>query len=120
MEATLRDVDDIIGMHMPYAVIQAPDIKTQGDLNQFRRKLEKKCLYSAFALMAKPMVVSGKYDEDFLKRLFHKAVSLEEDVANKTIKIWEITDALEEEFGLLLNSEDGNTHLRRKEQSASE
>lgn len=120
MEATLRDVDDIIGMHMPYAVIQTPDIKTQGDLNQFRRKLEKKCLYSAFALMAKPMVVSGKYDEDFLKRLFHKAVSLEEDVANKTIKIWEITDALEEEFGLLLNSEDGNTHLRRKEQSASE
>lgn len=105
---------------MPYAVIQAPDIKTQGDLNQFRRKLEKKCLYSAFALMAKPMVVSGKYDADFLKRLFQKAVSLEEDVANKTIKIWEITDTLEEEFGLLLNSEDGNTHLRRKEQSASE
>lgn len=120
MEATLRDVDDIIGMHMPYAVIKAPDIKTQGDLNQFRRKLEKKCLYSAFALMAKPMVVSGKYDADFLKRLFQKAVSLEEDVANKTIKIWEITDTLEEEFGLLLNSEDGNTHLRRKEQSASE
>lgn len=114
LEESLQDVDDIIGMHMPYPTLPPLIIHTQGDLDKIRRKLEKKCLYSAFALMAKPMVLSGNYDTEFLQRLFRKATSLEEDISSKAIQIWEITDALEEEFGLLLVTEAGGCHLLQK------
>lgn len=114
-EDSLRIVDNILGMSMPYPEMGPINLTTQGGINNFIHKAEQKCSYVAFALMAKPMILSGKYSTEFLTHLFTKAQVLAKDLkTEKEVSLRDIYEALDDEFGLRVEKSGTGLHLLQK------
>lgn len=117
-EDALKIVDDILGMTMPYPDMGPINLTTQGGINNFVHKAEQKCSYAAFALMAKPMILSGKYSTEFLTHLFTKAQALAKDLEmGKEVSLQDIYEVLDDEFGLRVEKSGTGLHLLQKENS---
>lgn len=115
-KAALKIADEVLGLSMPYDDMGPINLSTKGGINNFIHKAEQKCSYAAFALMAKPMILSGKYSTEFLKRLFTKAQDLANDLAvHRDISLQDIYEVLDEEFGLRIEKSGTGLHLLQKD-----
>lgn len=108
----LKEIERIAGVHMPYETISTTGIRTQADVKRFQRKVERNATFSAYALIAGPILRLALYDEPMIQRLFQKAYDLDEELQEKRIKISDIQQMLVDEFGLLLEDAQNGAQLR--------
>lgn len=113
----LKKVEAISGLSMPYKSISSANIKTQGDLDKYKRKIYDNALYSAFVLIAEPIFKENLMPEEDIARLFQKAYSLDEDLRRNDpdrITIEDLQGVLWDEYGLCLYEDNGHTCLATK------
>lgn len=108
----LKYIEKAIGFSMPYERISMANIKTQGDLDKVTRKIHKNALYSAFILIAHPIVQEKLFNEDDVRKIFQKAYSLDDDILRRRIKLSDIQEMLADEYGIVLYDDNGHVCLR--------
>ena len=109
LNADLTHLENLVGLKR--VDIPNPDnIRNAGDLKRFKKKVREKSLYAGFSLMAQPLV-KANYSVDFLRRLFEKAYGINDFIDRHEMTVDEINDALRDEFGVELYSDNGVAHI---------
>ena len=111
IDRDLKLVDEILGVSMPYPHI-VPDIKTEGQLKSFKRKLQKNALYAAFSLIAYPMIVQEVLPVDIIKEVFKRAYELLDEIIERRISYRDLQEVLVDEYGILLHSNEKGVFLK--------
>ena len=109
LNADLTHLENLVGLKR--VDVPNPDnIRNAGDLKRFKKKVREKSLYAGFSLMAQPLV-KANYSVDFLRRLFEKAYGINDFIDRHEMTVDEINDALRDEFGVELYSDNGVAHI---------
>lgn len=107
----IAKVEKLADIQMPYAVILVEGMRTEGDLKRYVRKTEQNALYAAYAIIGRSMIEGSLLPEERIQRVFQKAYSLEDEIVSRRIKLKDIQQVLEDEFGLRLSSHLGKVEL---------
>lgn len=111
-ERYLKKLETLTGLSMPFGMVSAENITNQAELNRFRRKVEQNALYSAIALIAEPMVEKKMFSEEKLCEVIRRALSLNEEITDKSISEDDILGVLRDELGVDLAKGKTNAKLR--------
>lgn len=106
VEDELKRIEKIADISIPFERVFFSHIKTQGDLDRFIRKTYQNALYSAFAIMANPIIEEKLLCEDDIAHVFRKAYDLEEEINEGRIAFEDIQDMLKEEYDLQLYADE--------------
>lgn len=107
--AELKTVEKMVGLK-PVSVPNPHSIRSVGDFNRFKRRVNQKALYSGLALMMKPLIDAG-YSDEYLRCVVDKAYGIDESILKNQLSIAEINEALADEYRLMLVQENGMTHI---------
>lgn len=116
-DKNLAYVERRTGMTMPYPHLSASGIQTEGQLNSFKRKLQKNSLYAAFSLISGPILMKELVSEDKLKESISRAYELSDDIIDKKITYHDLQWFLVTEYGLYLHNDGGYTALETCEKT---
>ena len=101
-EEHLEYVEKELGLSMPYETLSARDIKTEGHLISFTRKVQKNALYAALSLIAYPMLKQELLEKDIILQTFERAYELLDDIHAKRITYRDLLSVLVDEYSLYL------------------
>ena len=110
---SLKYIEKIAGISIPFERVYAGNIKTQGDLDKFKRRTYQNALYSAFAIIAEPIIAQKLVCEEDIPLIFQKAYDLDDDIIRGRITLEDIQDMLRDEYSIDLYDEGGRVQLRR-------
>ena len=114
VEEELARIEKICGLKMPYEKLQTKNIKTKGDLERFRRRAQKNALYSAFALIANPIINEKMLSEEMIVKVFRKAYSMDEELTlgkQGRLSLEDLQEMLLDEMGIRLFASNGQIAL---------
>lgn len=109
--ASLEHADKVLGQSMPYPKITTIEVKTEGDKNKLYRKMRSNALYSAFSLIAIPMLTYNLLDEKIVQKAFQGARELNEELEDGRITVSDIQGMLIDEYGLALQNAPAGVRL---------
>lgn len=117
VEASLKKLERIAGIEMPYTQVSFSQVRTQGDLKRFIRKSEQNAMYSAYTIIIEPMIQDALFSEDDIRLIIKKATSMNEEIDTGDLTVADIQEALLDEFDLLLTDSDSGVKLVAKNPS---
>ncbi len=120
IDRELDEVQRTTGVKLPYNSISLSNIKTQGELNKARRKLEQNAISAGLTIIAHPIIKCGAFDDEMIRILFGRVSYYQEEIASGAITFDDIQGSLEDEFGLMLFTEDGRLKLAAVEYDSVE
>ena len=68
--AVTKEIEAIIGLPVPYPMIDFSKVRTEGDLDALKRKLKKNALHAALCIIALAMKSTKLYSSEDLRRIF--------------------------------------------------
>lgn len=101
----IKEIGQTVGLRH-VTVPNFDNVRTQRDLNRFIRKVDERAMQATLAIIVQPLMDRG-YSIEFLRRLIEKTYGISDSVKNKELALFEINDALAEEYSLVLYTKDG-------------
>lgn len=111
-EHYLKKLETLTGLSIPFEKVTFSGISSQGELNRFRRRVERNAVYSAIAIIAEPMVEKKMYSEEKLCEVIKRALSLNEEIDDRSISEDDILGVLRDDLGIELVRSETNARLR--------
>ena len=110
---SLKYIEKIAEITIPFEQISTANIKTKGDLDKFIRRANQNALYAAFAIIAEPIIQEKMLPEETISALFRKAYDLEQEIVQKRISLQDILEMLEDEYFIRLMEGENKVKLCR-------
>ena len=105
----MEQIEKTVGLH-PVTIPDASKIKTERDLVRYTKKVNEKAMYVTLCIIVCPLL-KAQYPVEFLQELIDKTYNIHDSIQKKELELWEINDALADEYNLALYSQDGIAHL---------
>lgn len=105
----MEQIEKTVGLH-PVTIPDASKIKTERDLVRYTKKVNEKAMYVTLCIILYPLL-KAQYSVEFLQELIDKTYNIHDSIQKKELELWEINDALADEYDLALYSQDGIAHL---------
>lgn len=103
--ACLKALEKKTGVHIDCVQIGIIQIKTQGDLIRFHRRLDRYAIGLSWAILFEPMVEKEFFPDEMLRKILEKALSFNEEMEEGRISLEDIQGMLKDEYGVNLESE---------------
>jgi len=113
IDAEMAEVDCVLHRTMPWDRIPAKDLQTVGAVKRFRKRVHQKAMYSAFVLIAYPLIRQKVLPPERIREIIDQAYRLDEELFERHLSVEDLQMVLVDEFGLLLSCENGRTTLSR-------
>ncbi len=110
---SLKYIEKIADIRIPFEQISTANIKTKGDLDKFIKRANQNALYAAFAIIAEPIIKEKMLPKETISALFSKAYDLEQEILQKRITLQDILDMLEDEYSICLTEWNNKVKLIR-------
>ena len=115
VELWIPKIEEIAGIRLPYTVASLSDVHTKGELNRAMRKIERKALVFAYAIIGQQFVEKELLPLEDVGRVFQKADSLDKEIADQRITINDLLEMLRDEYGLELATSNVGVKLTKYE-----
>lgn len=115
VESWVEKIEKIAGIQLQYTISSPEKARTKGELDRALRKVERKALVFAYAIIGRQLVELELLPLDDIGRLFRKADSLDREIADRRITLNDLLEMLRDEFGLVLATSNTGVKLVKYE-----
>ena len=102
VQALLEEINALTGGHEAVEPIRTDGLRTQADFLRFQRKTRRNIVLMDFCMIAEPILRLGLMEPDTFAGIWKRAVSNFEEIENGQIRIRDIQEMLQEEYGIRL------------------
>ena len=119
VESWIEKIEEIAGIQLPYSTATPSSIHTRGELDRVLRRIERKAVVFAYAIIGRQFVERELLPLEDVGRVFYKANELNEEIADRRITLGDLLEMLKDEYGLGLAVSNTGVKLVRHGQRES-
>lgn len=108
----LSRIQDMASCSLPLRRVNL-HVKTKADINKLQRHLLSNAKATAFAMIVEAMITQEVMEEEDLKTVIRKSVSMNEEIDEGRISVQDLVDMLQDEYSIRLEILEGRTVLHR-------